>query len=216
MTLPDREGCQYSGLVAMALRFVYLVVWGLLRVLARLRGAAALEAEVLVLRHELAVLRRTAPPPRLDWADRALLAALAGVIPRARRHPLIVTPATILRWHRALARRRRHHPHRGPADPQSPSDTRADPTSRPREPTLGLPTDHRRAPKGRNRRRRHDSAPRPTPSPTPPGATPRLPRCRPRAGHAPVEPTPGPAVSPTRAPGVGRSSARGGLDSPSR
>lgn len=63
----------------------------------------------MVLRHQLAVLQRRQPRrPNLNWADRALLATLLGVIPRARRHGLrlLVTPDTILRWHRDVLRRR--------------------------------------------------------------------------------------------------------------
>ena len=66
-------------------------------------------AEILILRHQLAVLQRRQPRrPRLDWADRALLATLFAVMPKARRHGLrlLVTPDTILRWHRDIARRR--------------------------------------------------------------------------------------------------------------
>ena len=65
--------------------------------------------EILILRHQLAVLQRRQPRrPRLDWADRALIASLLAVIPKARRHGLrlLVTPDTILRWHRDIARRR--------------------------------------------------------------------------------------------------------------
>jgi hypothetical protein len=63
----------------------------------------------LILRHQLAVLQRQQPcRPKLTWADRALLATLLGVIPKARRHELrlLVTPDTILRWHRDIIRRR--------------------------------------------------------------------------------------------------------------
>jgi transposase len=63
----------------------------------------------LILRHQLAVLQRRQPcRPKLTWADRALLATLLGVIPKARRHGLrlLVTPDTILRWHRDIVRRR--------------------------------------------------------------------------------------------------------------
>jgi hypothetical protein len=63
----------------------------------------------LILRHQLAVLQRQQPRrPNLDWADRALIATLHGVIPKARRHMLrlLVTPDTILRWHRDTVRRR--------------------------------------------------------------------------------------------------------------
>jgi len=66
-------------------------------------------AEILILRHQLAVLQRQQPRrPNLDWADRALLATLLAVIPKARRHGLrlLVTPDTILRWHRDIVRRR--------------------------------------------------------------------------------------------------------------
>jgi hypothetical protein len=62
----------------------------------------------LILRHQLAILHRQQPRrPRLNWADRALLATLLGVIPKAHRHGLrlLVTPDTILRWHREIARR---------------------------------------------------------------------------------------------------------------
>ena len=67
------------------------------------------DAEILILRHQLAVLQRRQPcRPKLVWADRALLAVLLGVIPKARRHGLrlLVTPDTILRWHRDIVRRR--------------------------------------------------------------------------------------------------------------
>ena len=87
----------------MALRLAYLAFGALLRLLARRRSVVALEAEVMILRHELAVLRRSAPKPRSDWADRALIAALAGVISPRRRRGFVVTPATIMRWHHALA-----------------------------------------------------------------------------------------------------------------
>jgi hypothetical protein len=63
--------------------------------------------EILILRHRLAVLRRHQERrPKLNWADRALLAALPGVIPKTRRHQLrlLVTPDTIVRWHRAIVR----------------------------------------------------------------------------------------------------------------
>src|ERR1035438_7314024 len=66
-------------------------------------------AEILILRHQLAVLQRRQPRhPNLTWADRALLATLLSVIPKARRQGLrlLITPDTILRWHRDIVRRR--------------------------------------------------------------------------------------------------------------
>jgi putative transposase len=94
----------------MCLRFVFLLIT---RVAAWLRLSQREEAwqtaEILILRHQLAVLQRRQPrPPDVNWADRALLATLLGVIPKARRQGLrlLVTPDTILRWHRDIVRRR--------------------------------------------------------------------------------------------------------------
>jgi putative transposase len=94
----------------MCLRFVFLLITRLAawRRLSR-REETWKTAEILILRHQLTVLQRREPRrPNLNWADRALLTALLNVIPRARRHGLrlLVTPDTILRWHRDIARRR--------------------------------------------------------------------------------------------------------------
>ena len=64
------------------------------------------EFEILVLRHQLAMLERRTPRPRMSWTDRALIAALTRLLPVRRRLGLLVTPATILRWHRQLVARR--------------------------------------------------------------------------------------------------------------
>jgi transposase len=87
--------------------FVYLALRRSLElVLLCSRPAEAKEIEILVLRHELAVLRRQHPRPRLQPADRALLAALSRLLPRARWSVFLVRPETLLRWHRRMVARR--------------------------------------------------------------------------------------------------------------
>jgi putative transposase len=76
------------------------------------RSPASRDVELLVLRHEVAVLRRINPRPRLDWADRAVLAALIGLLPGKLRAYRLVTPGTVLRWHRRLVARKWNWPHR--------------------------------------------------------------------------------------------------------
>jgi putative transposase len=95
----------------MAFSFLYLGVRAVLGALVRSRrGLDVKDIELLVLRHELAILRRQVGRPKLGLADRALLAAAAVHLPRPQRSVLLVTPRTLLRWHRALVRRKWRQP----------------------------------------------------------------------------------------------------------
>ncbi|MFJ6676835.1 hypothetical protein ACIQMJ_37535 [Actinosynnema sp. NPDC091369] len=94
----------------MALRLLYLIFVRLGDWLVPLgQSSAAKDVELLVLRHEVAVLRRTNPGPRLEWADRAVLAALVRRLLGWLRHHRLVTPGTVLRWHRRLVAKKRTH-----------------------------------------------------------------------------------------------------------
>jgi len=91
----------------VGLSFAYWVVRRLFELLILFgRSEQAKELEILVLRHELQVLRRQVGRPRLCSADRVLLAALGQVFPRKQRRSFLVQPATLLRWHRDVVRRR--------------------------------------------------------------------------------------------------------------
>jgi len=97
----------------VALSFLYRLLRSLIE-LARVHRMDAIDkdAEILVLRQQLAVLRRQIARPRLSWSDRALIASLARLVPRERWASFLVTPEMILRWHRALVRRHWTYPHR--------------------------------------------------------------------------------------------------------
>ena len=90
----------------MAVKLIYQVFTKLLSwMVLHARSNTANEIEILVLRHQLAVLQRRTPRPRISWTDRAVIAALARLLPARRRHGFLITPATILRWHRQLVSR---------------------------------------------------------------------------------------------------------------
>ncbi|HEY3958214.1 MAG TPA: helix-turn-helix domain-containing protein, partial [Streptosporangiaceae bacterium] len=104
----------------MPLRLLYLIFVQVCSWMVLLgRSSAAKDAELLVLRHEVAVLRRSHPRPRLDWADRAVLAALIRLLPPRLRMRRLVTPGTVLRWHRRLIARKWTYPHRTGRPPVS-------------------------------------------------------------------------------------------------
>ena len=91
----------------MSLRLLYLIM---VRVFGRLllllgRGQASKDAEIMMLRHEVTVLRRQVARPKPDWADRAVLAALARLLPAVLRAHRLVTAGTLLAWHRRLITR---------------------------------------------------------------------------------------------------------------
>jgi len=98
----DNWDDDYDGTISVVRLCIWLVLHS--------RSPASKNAELLVLRHEVAVLRRTQPRPRLDWADRAVLAALIRLLPSWLRAHRLVTPGTVLRWHRRLVRKKWAYP----------------------------------------------------------------------------------------------------------
>ena len=109
----------------MSLHLLYLImirVFGWLMLLGR--SEASKDAEIMVLRHEVAVLRRQITQPKPDWADRAVLAALARLLPGVLRAHRLVTPGTLLAWHRQMITRRWTYPNR-PGRPRTIPEIRA-------------------------------------------------------------------------------------------
>jgi putative transposase len=109
----------------MLVSFAYLAFVSLVKLLIRSgRHVDVKDVELLVLRHQLEVLRRQVERPKLRPRDRALMAAAGRLLPSARRHGLLVTPQTLLRWHRELVRRRWTYPHARPGRPPIDARTR--------------------------------------------------------------------------------------------
>jgi hypothetical protein len=108
----------WSFVYTSFVRLVELVVW-------MFRSEDAKEVEILVLRHELGVLRRQVHRPALRPADRALLAALSRLLSRRAWRSFFVTPETLLRWHRRMVARHWTYPHRRPGRPPIDPDIEA-------------------------------------------------------------------------------------------
>ena len=126
----------------MPVRLLYLIfvrVCGWLVLLGR--SSASKDTELLVLRYEVAVLCRANPRPRLDWADRAVLAALIRLLPPRLRRRRLATRGTVLRWHRRLITRGWTYPAPDRTAAGQYRDRRADRAARYREPRLGVPED---------------------------------------------------------------------------
>jgi putative transposase len=105
--------------------FLYVLACRLFELVVLLaRGDRSTELELLVLRHELSILRRQLSRPQFAPRDRLLLAALSRVLPRRSWHAFVVTPQTLLRWHRRLVARRWTYPHKRPGRPPIDEDVR--------------------------------------------------------------------------------------------
>ena len=109
----------------MVVSVVYVVACRLFElVVLHARGQRTKELEILVLRHELSILRRQVSRPRFEPCDRLMLAALSRVLPRRSWQAFLVRPETLLRWHSCLIARHWTYPHRRPGRPPIASEVR--------------------------------------------------------------------------------------------
>jgi putative transposase len=120
------QRCLAGILRLMILSFGHLILRQILQLVVQdVRGERAKDVEILVLRHQIAVLRRQVHRPDLEPTDRAVLAALSRMLPRAQWSTFFVTPTTLLRWHRDLVARRWTYPRRRPGRPSVRAEIRA-------------------------------------------------------------------------------------------
>ena len=125
---------------SMAASLVYMALRQILQMLTQLaRDGGAKDVELLVLRHQVAVLRRQVHRPDLQPADRVVLAALSRLLPRPQWPAFFVTPATLLRWHRQLIARHWTYPHTRPGRPPVDGQLRCGAAPGGGEPDLGSP-----------------------------------------------------------------------------
>jgi hypothetical protein len=108
----------------VALSFLYLLARRLVEMIrVRRMGNVEKDVEILALRHQLLVLQRHVKRPRLNWSDRAFISLVARLLPRSALSSFIVSPSTILSWHRRLVARRWTYPRKGSGRPPLPAET---------------------------------------------------------------------------------------------